>query len=92
MIKPTKNAFCKIWAHGAIFRVIYTSNKYKSLKNHYILLMKVTFGKSVMQVVNFQRVPVLFILLSAHSLARKRLNKYAFKKMFKLDGCFKLEV
>ena len=54
--------------------------------------MKVTFGKSVMQVVNFQRVPALFILLSAHSLARKRLNKYAFKKIFKLDGCFKLEV
>ena len=57
------------------FYGIYISNNYKTLKNHFILLIKITFGKSIMQVVNFQII---------HSIKRSSFGKnslyYAFKK------------
>ena len=57
---------------------IYISNHHKTLKNHYILLIKFAFRKSIMKVVNFERVPVLSILVSAQSLAKTLFNKHAF--------------
>ena len=61
-----------------IYIYIYISNHHKTLKNHYILLIKFAFRKSIMKVVNFERVPVLSILVSAQSLAKTLFNKHAF--------------
>ena len=80
MVKLTKNA---VHTHICIYYVyiyiyIYISNHHKTLKNHYILLIKFAFRKSIMKVVNFERVPVLSILVSAQSLAKTLFNKHAF--------------
>ena len=61
-----------------IYIYIYISNHHKTLKNHYILLIKFAFRKSIMKVVNFERVPVLSILVSAQYLAKTLFNKHAF--------------
>ena len=84
MIKLTKNAvhththmhiLC-VYIYKYIY--IYISNHHKTLKNHYILLIRFAFRKSIMKVVNFERVPVLSILVSAQSLAKTLFNKHAF--------------
>ena len=80
MVKLTKNA---VHTHTyayimCIYIYIYISNHNKTLKNHYILLIKFAFRKSIMKVVNFERVPVLSILVSAQSLAKTLFNKHAF--------------
>ena len=80
MIKLTKNA---VHTHTyayimCIYIYIYISNHHKTLKNHYVLLIKFAFRKSIMKVVNFERVPVLSILVSAQSLAKTLFNKHAF--------------
>ena len=80
MVKLTKNA---VHTHTyayimCIYIYIYISNHHKTLKNHYILLIKFAFRKSIMKVVNFERVPVLSILVSAQSLAKTLFNKHAF--------------
>ena len=77
MIKPTKKTFWKIQAHWPLFSVLWyiISNNYKTPKNHNIILIKFTFGKSIMQVLNFQII---------HSIKRWIFGKislyYAFKK------------
>ena len=82
MIKLTKNAVhTHTYAYIMciyIYIYIYISNHHKTLKNHYILLIKFAFRKSIMKVVNFERVPVLSILVSAQSLAKTLFNKHAF--------------
>ena len=80
MVKLTKYA---VHTHTyayimCIYIYIYISNHHKTLKNHYILLIKFAFRKSIMKVVNFERVPVLSILVSAQSLAKTLFNKHAF--------------
>ena len=82
MIKLTKNAvhthICIYYVYIYIYIYIYISNHHKTLKNHYILLIKFAFRKSIMKVVNFERVPVLSIPVSAQSLAKTLFNKHAF--------------
>ena len=82
MVKLTKNAvhthICIYYVYIYIYIYIYISNHHKTLKNHYILLIKFAFRKSIMKVVNFERVPVLSILVSAQYLAKTLFNKHAF--------------
>ena len=51
------------------YRQGFISNNYKMLKNHNILLIKLTFGKSIMQEVNFQTIhSIKRIILAKNSL------------------------
>ena len=68
------------WVNFQGFMVCIQSSNCKTLKNRYILLIKLTFGKSILQVVNFQKVPVLSILLSVQSLIKLTLINTLFKK------------